>query len=422
MRSPVNSSYVQDIPASLVAAFCFALYVAQAQVWSALGVFNQIDVLFDTDLLFNLQLFASGWMTPSIRHAGLSGIGVANRALAYLFAAVGLTNDPAALSNTFALLVAPLSGAAAIITVYLLGITAGCRRAASAVIAAAYGATFISRVFFSMPESYPLASIFLLCSFLMVAIEARQQRDLNLIYWVLVTVATAAITITNVAAVGVAFVASRWARRGISVSPVVIASIIGVCSLAFCMLLLVSLNAILGRELAMGVSLGGTVSWAQKFLISDVGLRLLGLASLPVYLMGIPEFGTGVNTWGIEHGAEYLFALTYEPTKVTTALWVSALAGASLWAVLFTVGLRDRNSRPLALAALLVFLVNLLLHFIFGAELFLYGQHFSAVLVAICVSAQRARPMKIALLGLLTVAIALQGQYRIDAIDRVFGL
>jgi len=409
---------------ALVALLCFAIHAGQAYAWARLGVFDQWNVLFDTDPSRYWATFAHGWIPPSppaLVHAGLRVVGIVVRAMVAPFAAAGLVADQEAARNAVALLVAPACAAISVVLVYALGVAAGCRRAASIVIAAAFGTMFASDVFFAMPESYPLAFPVLVGAFVMVAVETRRQRDLPWAWWFALAGLAASVTISNASAVGIAFVASRWARGGIGARPVLAAAAIGIGSLGVCVLLVHALNAAFGMESLGGHEHVAAAEWAQQFPAPDALPRLLGIASLPAQLVGIPEVGVRVNQIGIRDNAKYLMSLTYEPGEPSWQLWGLALAGLLLWATLLRSGLGAAGSRPLALAALLVLGMNAILHSVFGAELYLYGLHFSAALVAAAVSAQRAKPLGTPTLGMLALGVALLGQYRLGVIERLIG-
>lgn len=409
----------------MVAILCFAIHAGRARAWASLGVFDQWNVLFDTDPSRYWATFAHGWIPPSppaLVHAGLRVVGIVVRAIVAPFAAAGLVRDPEVARNAVALLVAPACAAISVVLVYGLGVAAGCRRAASIVIAAVFGTMFASSVFFAMPESYPLAVPVLVGAFVMVAVETRQQRDLPWAWWFAVAALAASVTISNASAVGIAFVASRWARRGVGTRPVLAAAAIGIGSLGVCVLLVHALNAVFGIESSDAQRHAETAAWAQQFPAPETLPRLLDIASLPMQLAGVPEVGVRANQIGIRDNAKYLVSLTYEPGEPSWQLWGLALAGLVVWAALLRSGLRVPASRPLALAGLLVLGMNAILHSVFGAELYLYSLHFSAALVAAVVSAQRARPLGVATLGMLALGVVLLGQYRLGVIERIIGV
>lgn len=419
-----DSRLAGGLAIGLVAILCFVIHAEQARTWATLGLFDQWNVLFDTDPSRYWAMFAHGWIPPSppaLVHAGLRLIGIAVRAMVAPLAAAGLVTDPVAARNVLALLVAPMCAAISVVLVYGLGVVAGCRRAAAVVIAAGFGTMFASDVFFAMPESYPLAFPLLVGAFLMVAVETRQRCDLPPGWWFVLSALAASVTITNAAAVGTAFVASRWVRRGFRAQPALAALAIGIGSLAVCLLLVHALNAAFATESAGAGDHVETAAWARQFPTTAALPRLLGLAALPARLAGIPEVSIRANEIGIRDNAKYLTSLSYEQGELTWQLWAFAIAGLAVWAGLLRSGLRAPGSRPLALASLLILAMNAILHSFFGAELYLYGLHFAAVLVAAVVSAQQARPRSVVPLGILAIAVMMLGQYRLGAIESLIG-
>lgn len=419
-----DSRLAGGVAIAVAAILCFAIHAGRAYAWAALGLFDQWNVLFDTDPSRYWATFAHGWSPPSpppLVHSGLRAIGIAVRAITGPLAAAGLVTDPVSARSALALLVAPASAALSVVLIYVLGVVAGCRRAEAVVIAAAFGAMFASDIYFAMPESYPLAFPLLVGTFVMVAVEKREQRDLPLVWWFALSTLAAAVTITNAAAVAVAFVASRWARQGVGARPVLAAAATGTGSLAVCLLLAYGLDAAFGAQTAGAGQHLETAAWAGQFPAPDALPRLLGLASLPAQLAGIPEVIVRANEIGIRDNAKFRLSVTYEHAELTWQLWGLALAGLAVWASLLRAGLRAADSRPLALAGLLVLAMNAILHLLFGRELYLYGMHFTAALVAAVVSAQRARPMGFAKLGILAIAVVALGQYRLGAIEALIG-
>lgn len=405
-----------------LALLFFSLYAAQARFWSILKVFDQYNVLFDADPIHYLGAYAHGWGRATLVHAGTSGVGVVNRFVVLLAESLNLISDPTSARIGLAVLVAPLCGAGAVTLIYAMAIVLGCSRAAALAIAAAFGSMFASGVFFSIPESYPLAAPILLSAFLLVAVEARRQCDASLGLWLVLAIGAALVTITNVAAICLAFVASRWARRGLNWPLVLQAALIGAVSLSVVAMTVAVFNASLGYQSTAVSEFGDANAWAEKYVYRQkIGSRLLGLASLPTQLTGIPDVVAAVNHLGVQKASKYTILVTYEPEGGGNALWGYAAAGVAVYLFLLA-GFGAASSRPLALAGFLVLVFNFILHLVFGAELFLYGIHFSTAIIALWVAAQRALPWPAPVLGLFALTILFFCDKRISDINHILGI
>jgi len=166
-----------------VAACAIALFAGSfleryplARTWSALGVLDQHDILFDADPVVFLQAFRDGemrdrlWRThPNVRNLVNPPVRLAARLARVV--RPDWTEERA--RGEAALLVAPAASgvttAAVFLTLRLLGASLG----AAALGAALEMSFFSGLVFGSIPESYPLSGAVVAVAFLLLADAAR---------------------------------------------------------------------------------------------------------------------------------------------------------------------------------------------------------------------------------------------------------
>lgn len=407
-------------PAILIAAVFGYLYARQALQWAALGVFDQLDVLFDSDPNLMLDRLAHGWGQSGGVHAGLPAIGLAMRGIAAALGGIGVISDPAGLRQTLATLLPAASGFASILLIHAIARACGHSRPVAAAFAVLFGGMFVSRIFFSLPESYPLASVTLLCVFLAHVTETQRGRLLPFGAWGLLAAAAAAVTITNLSAVLIAFVLSRWTRGEQPRGRILLGgAALGVAGVGIAVVL-VAIHAWFMGTAGGTDAAGKTVTWIERFLLPGTGNRLLELASLPTHLLGLPQVLVEGNPLA-RPGAAYAISISYEIRDRAAGAWAMIALGLTLWLVPLGRALGRGPSRPLGLLAALLLAKDMALHSIFGPELFLYGLHFATSWTMLLVAAPCASWRERLGLAVLVVAAVGFGIHRIGSVNAILG-
>ena len=365
-------------------AASFLARVPLARAWSALGVLEQHDVLFDADPVVFLQAFRDGEMRdhlwrahPNVRNLVNPPVRLAARA-ARAFRP-GWPDERARAAA--ALLVAPAASgvttAAVFLTLRLLGASLGAALLGALLEACA----FSGLVFGSIPESYAPSGALLALAFLLLAEAARPGGRIRLLPWVLLASTAFGITTTNLALVGIplavaAMSGPRSRARGAAATLAVLslAAVLGVVEL-------LALNEAYGEHLPL-----------RKLERTDTFLAprpLETLRSFPEALVStmLPDRPAVVtNEIGLRRDYPFKLMFTIEGGPqglVSRLLRGLVVAGFLLMGALQLV--RRPGAGPSVLvAALGVLAFNLVLHcFYRGPDLLLYSMHWHAALAVV---------------------------------------
>lgn len=407
--------------ATLVAFVANAL---RALSWAYSGVFDTYNVLFDADPNTYWEAFAHGWVRPGLVHAATPFVAAVARGTSATLVQFGWEGDPVAIRKEVALLIAPMAGALSVALLYLIARTLELSRAGAALVALSLSSLFAARIFFAMPESYPLSAPLLLCAFWLAAREARNGCDTSGSLWFAIAAACAAVTLTNGAVVCAVFMASRWARGESPWATLGWTLLLGISSVIVVVAILLLGNVVLGFG-AMPVAdhVVEAEDWAMRYVTHESLLtRLMQISAIPVDLFGLSDLNQIPNPLGIRGGAKYQTMVTLA-ARSSFVLLLYATAGALLWFILLRAGLRDPVARPLSAAVLAALLLNTAIHSIFGVELFLYALHFWVLLVVAAIAFVPTLPRKVRPMTIIgTALLAALGQYRIGLVDRFLGI
>ena len=208
-----------------VAACALALFAASfllryplARTWSALGVLDQHDVLFDADPVVFLQAFGDGDMRdrlwrahPNVRNLvnppGPAGRGPGPGRASRLDAGSRRGARPPCWWR-------PPPRASTTAAVFLTLLRLGASPRAAVLGAVVETVSFSGLVFGSLPESYPLSGAPLAAAFLLLADAVRPGGRLRTGAWILVASTAFGVTATNLGLVGIPLLvaAARTAR------------------------------------------------------------------------------------------------------------------------------------------------------------------------------------------------------------------
>ena len=396
------------VGAILLFAVSFAVRVPLARAWSALGVIDQHDVLFDADPVVFLQACRDGdmrdrlWRThPNVRNL----VNPPVKAAAVVLAAVRPDWTEERARREAALLVAPaaagLSTAALFLTLRLLGASLLAATLGAAVEAAA----FSGLVFGSIPESYPLSGALLALAFTLLAESMRKPKGtsgLRIVPWVLVASTAFGITATNVILVGIPlFVAAARAHASRLRATAVTAAILA-ASVALGVVELLALNAAYAEHLPLR-KIERTDNWLAARPMETLGSFPQALVS--TVLPDRPVVAT--NEIGLRRDYPFKMMFTIEggpPSRVSRIMRGMVVAGFLLLGALQLARL-GAAGLPLLYAALGVLAFNLAVHsFYRGPDLLLYSMHWQAALMVV-IGAAALSPRRFAV-ALLTATVA----------------
>lgn len=384
----------------------FAISLRVEMLFDSRQVFVKPDVLFNSDPDIMQRAFSVGWAAPRLKHPNLSNfvappVRVAARLLN--FASRG-KYDEQMLRDKMSLLVVPMFGAARTGVLFSLAFLLGL---------GLWGATAIclldmvcaSRIVFgSMPESFPLSGFALACLFWLAVSALKPAGRLRLPLWILCGVFATGVTLTNLVPFGILLFAvyltltgalfpAIW-RTGTAVMMVV------VFSFALWLSFYTAIHLTLGSEIDQvsrasatagdanssdtGRSLVGIVASEQKFLhgrplqkILHFPLALADTFAPPATPRAVP-YHAPVPTSG---GPGIMF--TYENAQRSLPFFLLGIAAIALMSAGAWSYINSERWRPMALGCIGILLFNILLHAVYGDELFLYSQHWQVVCVVL---------------------------------------
>lgn len=389
--------------AAALFAASFLIRVPLARTWSALGVLEQHDVLFDADAVVYLQAFGDGdmrdrlWRThPNVRNL----VNPPVRLAAGLARVVRPDWTPQRARAEVAVLVAPAAAGVTTAAVFLTLLLLGASPGAAAVGSLVEMVSFSGLVFGSIPESYPLSGAALAVAFLLLADALRPGARLRFGAWVLVASTAFGITTTNLALVGIPlFVAAsrtlRSRRRAIAATAGVL-----LASAALAVVELLALNFAYGEWLPLR-----KIERTDEYLAPRAAetVRSFPEAVVSTVLPDRPAVVTNEIGLRRDYPIKLRFTIEGAPQGVVSRLVRGLVVAGFL--LLGALQLARREARPVLWAVLGVLAFNLALHSVYrGPDLLLYSMHWHAAL-ALVLGATALAPRRAAAL-LLAGAVA----------------
>jgi hypothetical protein len=423
------------ILAGALAGSSFALCYGLATAFGRTGVFEYVDVLFDTDVAWFLQGFSdgmgtgTGWGARSVVHPNVANlVNPPVRALAAACASVNACADPALTRQTLALFVSP--AAAAIETLFLfLGIRTIFQSDGRALVVAMLNLTLLPTLIYgALPESFALSGCAFAAFFYLVCRTAA-GRSVHQLWWALAGTAVASITVTNVWLFALGYTVAHARDRWLTVNALLSAARVAGTALAVTAVLALVVGATYDalpqygtplqqlRELraprerlaerrwhaAISETAGLALSGAFFYVPKSLGDTILP----PRPLIYGRALGLDTTRGTIGARAEPSLQIGFREASPDwgTLLALAALAGAAALAVT-----AHGPQRLVYRVALMLLAGNWAFHSVFGAELFLYAKHWSvAVAILLCSWLDVKRPgahVGVAILLVLTALAA----------------
>jgi hypothetical protein len=266
----------------------------------------------------------------------------------------------------------------------------GCRRLDAALFSALGGTSASAAFWFVLPETYAFGSLTILLALGIVALA--EHRDLSSKWYLVLNILTMSFTVTNwMVGIIATFAKFPW-RRALQITVLAV--------------WIVTLLWLMQKEIYPSAEFFvGDREEANYMFNKEAGGPLTIVNAFVFHSMVMPAIG--------EIGPPHrrLPILTVQRSLPGSGSpWGAAAVG--LWAVLLGLGLwgfcSTRQHLAFRVVLGLTLLGQLALHLVYGAETFLYALHFGPLLVVLAAlsSLTRARPLGVALAGVLMVVVA----------------
>ena len=400
---------------SVYAAVYFVASYALAVYWFRQGMFVPGDFFFDADAGPNLATFSVDGGRFALTHPLLEWLKIPVLSLSYVVSSIS-GQEFALTSRYVAMLISPLAKAGCLVLVFHTLRHLGTSEAMAALATVVFGFWNTNLFFAVLPETFGLSCLLIAALFYVLvrganrdaevlwpdapngwpsvdALLRRPRRDALIIF--LIGVAMAGVTITNLAI----FVIILWAHRGgpwtslsvlrkVLVPAVLIAVIVEV--LFFVGLL------VIGQERGPE----GNPDWLRYYLHHHpkyIGGNILGLYAqfLNMIVAAAPRMG--------EYGQT--FQVDVSMATVAVLLGATAMLAVIAWSV------RQPSSATeewVKRASLLVIAYNLMMHSVFGEEMFLYTQHWAVPTLLLLMPAIKKAPRTVVALSIVCTLVNFQ--------------
>lgn len=373
LRPPHPSRAATSGPIWAVFLLGLLLYGTLALEWERRGLFDQHNVLFDTDLKSRLECYADGWVGHgrNLQHSNLCNlVNPPVRVIAGLLPGTAGTEDK---RSAVARFVAPTAGAAAVALTWCSALLLGAPGRRAALVTGLFGLSFSQLLMAGIPDHLALGG-FTIALAAWACARSAAARPLPQAAWWGIGWLAAGITITNIAPVALLYLASRrgdgdgWLRATVRSA--------GFALLAVALALATSLLLNLGYGITdpavlypdTGVGPLKTEPWRE--LTSFPGRVVQSFAPTGYHL--IP------NALARREPHHYDVEATLAEVPIFTAMAPAALAVALLLAASAASGLRRSGTRtPAALALLAATAFHGVFHARIGSDYFLYATHWT---------------------------------------------
>lgn len=409
--------------AIFLALASFVLNFSIAQRLAGVGAVDQYDVLFNADTIARLECMVSHdcsgrssfahpnlavFLNPPVQLAAL----ILNRSL------LGESNE-AQIRRGIALVLCPLVSAMKAPIVFFFFLLLGVSIRAAGLLGLLSVVTFSQLIFGSIPESFALSGLLIAAAYLLAVREMRTGSS-RIWPWMLIGFVTMGITVTNLAFVVILFVTTRLYIR----TPIKTVAIAATFLIAGSILPTVALTTIYRYRYSLReVDVEGGINYTMRWLrIRGYGERVVDTPIIWAHTLAAPMPGTVGNRRATQELSKFKFAFTLSPkiigafkSPVTLAILLLLLAGAAVqvWG--------KRLTRFTFIASVLIIGFSWCLHSVWGAEIFLYSQHWQLSLLVVLagpfhVMNARVRSLAGFALCALILAVAIQNAITIRAI------
>ncbi|MEQ1887787.1 MAG: hypothetical protein ABL951_01255 [Alphaproteobacteria bacterium] len=375
-----------------------------------LGVLAQNNILFDSDTYVYLSAISNGWSINRVVHPAFATmINIPVRVFDFVAAYLGIS-AAGSIRTLAPIILSPIAASLGGFIWWLAALSAGF--SAPARIAGLLFSQFVFSlsVFSALPESYAISGALLSLLLLFTVRAVQHPETLGLwkirAQWLALACVMTGVTITNGFICVAVWMAIRfgpqklgWIQlRRILTEGIVAAAILG----ATIVVMITADQLAYPKDNKSLVEKGGEATgWVQRFMEGSAAERAV---AMPVsFIAGIfPPAIEIIPNNVAKPGQRYQIGFSFEAGEKTLPRimfgWFSmaALAAVLAWRFSFSPIIR-------AIAAVLAF--NGVLHSFYGAETFLYSQHWSAFLtfaIILPMSGKAARGANVLLASLVT--------------------
>jgi hypothetical protein len=386
----------------------FGVHLWLAVHWYDLGLFTIDDGLFDADTLSNLTALAHGWARRSMVHPHLANLfSVPIRLTDLAVSAVAGGMDREHFRECLSLGISPLASLVATVAMYRTALLLTDSRRSSLLVAMLYATSFSMMIFGSIPEAFAVSNALIALLFWYFGHLAKSRSAGRTVVWVTLGFLIVSITITNAAVFGILrMLHQRYTVHDSWKSSVVrsgmLTAVVAIVAVGSGIL---AIHLLGYAEEAAKASVGNYIESFVSFAPSSIARNLgnFGVALSQTF------FAFGASTRDLSFCAELTEcrAVFFSQAAGSVPLLVIGL-GALL--TVTAVGWKDREQSEaglIMLASLGILLFNVLLHSVFGTEMFLFSQHWMTPLTVLLVIRIHRAP-RIGL-GLLAVQVAVNG-------------
>lgn len=403
---------IKRIEKWVVAVFLVGVFAGQLAVslhLHALQAFDQYNLFFDADSNQYVSAVAHGWSFNRVIHPGFGLLfNVPTRALDLLASGAGLFK-PGAVRAFVPILLPALCGAIGGAFWWRASCVLDWSPLARIGALLLMQGSFSQMLFTAIPECYPVSGA-LYCVLLWAA--ARAHRDGSLLerrsvqaMWLLLSVISTGVTVTNGAVWVAVWLAlrwrltpwRRWLAEGCFGGVVVVLSIPAIAELDRWAYKLepISLTLVFSQVSGHGLN---SVFEPTSVLSRTIELPAHALASVLS-----PQVQRIRNELAEKNANRYHFGFSFIETAITLPRILIS------WAIV-VIGLASISRlawSPMARTCASVLAFNAALHATWGLEVFLYSQHWLAILVfAVSAGMQRAGVWGVRLLWLVAIGVA----------------
>ncbi|AMV37056.1 hypothetical protein [Planctomyces sp. SH-PL62] len=388
-----TSTYRADLlVAGTLGLAMFLINLTLLSRFDRLGVFEEYDVLFNTDPSHRLELFSSGW-TPNSNpvHPGLGLIASLPIRLVALLVSVITTasswpSSELEIRRELALLLIPALSGGTISTVYMVLRKLALARGYAVLMCLLQAASFSQLIFGSIPDHFVMSGFFFALAAWLAASTVDRGWMPYWLPWIVVGTGATCVTVTNLVIIEFFLLASlvasgipfpSTARLCVGLAGIVL----GVTGLVFA-----ADNFLYGRA-PMHAAIEDSQGFVEKFRdVPSVKVRGAlpalqeSLAPLAVATTMNPMTNSKFYTY-----YEVMFTLD-QPRRPFVSTAFAALLALDAW---FCRG-GTRAWRAMGIASLLIIGFNLTAHTFWGDEFFLYSQHW-LVAITLLLAAPLAR-------------------------------
>lgn len=354
------------------------------------GYFDVYDVFFDTDPQLNLLAFTQIGERHALTHALVELLALPISGLAWLLSSSGIVENNRLLRELIALAVSPLFSSLSLVVFYktlqLLGIT----RVNTVLFTLIYALCFSNVLFAVVPESYSISGflIALLCYYYVRCGRLGVYGARRL--WLLLAILLSGVTITNGIIFMLVFGLHLYRHRELAVMRAAASTVLYT---VFALTTVVIYFYLSEWLFAWESGIDGSVAWVKLFVRTSV-YEIIGNSAnfLSASVNAFAAISTRV-TDNVLCDSLVCNSLSFRRNEADVVWLALAFLGFAgfVWASAKPLG--QARWRDLYCLSLAIIAFNIMLHAVFGRDIFMYTQHWLVPLCLLLVPLLHAKPL-----------------------------